>query len=526
MKPVFSFLTTLVFLPLAAENLLLNSSFELGHAGYQICKFIPLDNRDSANSSPELDPKEKIHGTFSLKCPNPRGDWMQMISHEVELKNGKEYTVSAWMKSDRPLTLQLELFTVVHQPPEIVNRWYSRSKKMNLTPEWKRYHFTIRAEKPFLHPFLRISWKGGTVWFDALQISAGKLQEYLPASELEFAILGPERTVKPGRQNLTIRGINYSGNILHAELALKLDELYFGKTLASATRKMTLPAGKSVEHPLPFSTPNGIFRAGGSADCGGKAVPLLPFDFGAAPELPRTRIDPDTTFSIGYSGAAGVFTSPDGVPAFRVLGGGENDHYAALRRQGVRINRLHDDNAFGWETIEPEPGRYNWQVLDHIIDSGLKYGIETMPVLGGKGMLDRSGKTPRDNWHIRKNSRKAGTFMGGRHQGWLPPEKAWYDFVENHFYWDHPEFLGGWWKYPAAHTNRSSIARYAAAPGVLFSARIFGRPFLVTEFDFAAPNAFRAEGGVLTGAYAALQDWDGIFQFVHYQPQKAANQTF
>lgn len=98
-----------------------------------------------------------------------------------------------------------------------------------------------------------------------------------------------------------------------------------------------------------------------------------------------------------------------------------------------------------------------------------------------------------------------------------------YDFVENHFYWDHPEFLGGWWKYPAGHTNLSAIARYAAAPGVLFSARIFGRPFLVTEFDFAAPNAFRAEGGVLTGAYAALQDWDGIFQFVHYQPQKAAN---
>lgn len=96
-----------------------------------------------------------------------------------------------------------------------------------------------------------------------------------------------------------------------------------------------------------------------------------------------------------------------------------------------------------------------------------------------------------------------------------------YDFVENHFYWDHPEFLGGWWKYPAAHTNLSSISRYAAAPGVLFGARIFGRPFLVTEFDFAAPNAFRAEGGVLTGAYAALQDWDGIFQFVHYQPQKA-----
>ncbi len=95
-----------------------------------------------------------------------------------------------------------------------------------------------------------------------------------------------------------------------------------------------------------------------------------------------------------------------------------------------------------------------------------------------------------------------------------------YDFVENHFYWDHPSFLGGWWSYPAGHHNLSPVSRFAAAPGVLFSSRIFGKPFLVTEFDFAAPNAFRAEGPVLTGAYAALQDWDGLFQFVHFNPEK------
>ena len=431
MKRVLSILSAVVFLPLAAENLLLNSSFELGHAGYQICAFLPLKAGESRSIRPELDPNEKIHGAVSLKCPNPRGEWMQMISHEVELKNGQEYTVSAWMKSDRPLSLKLELFTVAHQPPDIVNRWYSRSKTGNLTPEWKRFQFTIRAEKPFLHPFLRISWKGGTVWFDALQISEGKLQEYTPASNVEFAVLGPGRIAKPGRQNLSIRGINYSGNTLQAVLDLKLDDLYYRKSPASITQKMTLPAGKFVELALPFSVPNGVFRAGGTAQCAGKSVPLLPFDFGAVPELPRSRINPDTTFSIGYSSAAGVFSSPDGTHAFRMLGGGVEDHYAVLRRQGVRINRLHDDNAFGWETIEPEPGKYDWRVLDHIIDSGLKYGIETMPVLGGKGMLDRSGNTPRDNWHIRKKSRKTGTFMGGRHQGWLPPEKAWSDFVEN-----------------------------------------------------------------------------------------------
>lgn len=163
MKQFLAFLPVLAALPLAAGNLLLNSSFELGNAGYQVCGFIPVQAGERTYSRPEADPKERIHGAFSLKCPGPRGEWRQMISHEVELKDGVEYTVSAWMKSDRPLSLKMELFAVAHQPPEVVNRWYSRSKSVNLTPEWKRFHFTIRAEKPFLHPFLKISWKGGTV---------------------------------------------------------------------------------------------------------------------------------------------------------------------------------------------------------------------------------------------------------------------------------------------------------------------------------------------------------------------------
>ena len=431
MKHILSLLSVLVTLPLTAENLLLNSSFELGDAGYQICQFLPLESPESACRRPELDPKEKIHGAFSLKCPNPRGEWMQMISHEVELKNGQEYTISAWMKSDRPLSLKLELFTVAHHPPEIVNRWYTRSKTVRITPEWKRFHFTIRAEKPFLHPFLKISWNGGSVWFDALQISAGKLLEYTPASKLEFAVIGPERITSPGAQKLKLKGINYSGKALSAVLTLNLDDRYFGKTLSSISREQILPGGESVEIPLPFATPNGVFRAGGTVKCGKETVPLLPFDFGSAPELSRKRIDPDTVFTIGYSGANGVFSAPNGKHAFRVISGDIKGHYAMLRRQGIRINRLHDDNLFRWETIESVPGKYDWNTLDRIIDIGLQYGIETMPVLGGKAMLDKPGKTPRDEWHIRKNSRSSGLWMGGRHQGWLPPEKAWSDFVEN-----------------------------------------------------------------------------------------------
>lgn len=89
------------------------------------------------------------------------------------------------------------------------------------------------------------------------------------------------------------------------------------------------------------------------------------------------------------------------------------------------------------------------------------------------------------------------------------------DYVDNHFYWNHPTFSPGG-NLPAGVEGGSAIREYIGSRGHLpdvFAARLTGKPYAITEFNFCTPNPYRAEGGALAGAYAALQDWDALFRF-------------
>lgn len=89
------------------------------------------------------------------------------------------------------------------------------------------------------------------------------------------------------------------------------------------------------------------------------------------------------------------------------------------------------------------------------------------------------------------------------------------DFADTHIYWNHPDFFADRpWGLPWIQMNRSSVLDRAAIwPRVYFPTRILGKPMMITEFTYCYPNLFRAENGPLMGAYAAWQDWDGLFRF-------------
>lgn len=92
-----------------------------------------------------------------------------------------------------------------------------------------------------------------------------------------------------------------------------------------------------------------------------------------------------------------------------------------------------------------------------------------------------------------------------------------FDLVDNHAYFDHVQVLnprpGQAWIPPYRYHQQCAVRQLAPVPREMMPTRIFGKPFIVTEFNYVYPNRHRAEGGPLIGAYASLQNWDGLFRF-------------
>ena len=85
------------------------------------------------------------------------------------------------------------------------------------------------------------------------------------------------------------------------------------------------------------------------------------------------------------------------------------------------------------------------------------------------------------------------------------------------WYWQHPDFSGNGWNeavwivknIPMAGRPDGGILPDLAAQ------RVSDKPFICTEYSHPAPNEFSAEAFPLLCAFAARQDWDGVFAFAY-----------
>jgi hypothetical protein len=98
---------------------------------------------------------------------------------------------------------------------------------------------------------------------------------------------------------------------------------------------------------------------------------------------------------------------------------------------------------------------------------------------------------------------------------WTQLYRSGFDYVDEHFYVDHPVFLQKSWQLPSTCGNTSPVKRGEPGGGHTAYLRLLDRPFTISEYNYSGPGRYRGVGGILTGCMAALQDWAAIWRFAY-----------
>jgi hypothetical protein len=85
------------------------------------------------------------------------------------------------------------------------------------------------------------------------------------------------------------------------------------------------------------------------------------------------------------------------------------------------------------------------------------------------------------------------------------------DFVDAHVYWQHPAIWGKRNTPMVDDPLNATVVKLSRAP-------MLGRAFTVSEVNHPNPNEYTAEMIPILAAYAAFQDWDGIY-FYTFEPK-------
>jgi hypothetical protein len=98
---------------------------------------------------------------------------------------------------------------------------------------------------------------------------------------------------------------------------------------------------------------------------------------------------------------------------------------------------------------------------------------------------------------------------------WAQIARHEYDYVDDHFYVDHPSFLKTSWRLPSRCSNTSVVKRGVMGGSSCGYIRQLDKPFTITEWNYSGPGRYRGVGGILTGCMAALQNWSGLWRFAY-----------
>lgn len=92
------------------------------------------------------------------------------------------------------------------------------------------------------------------------------------------------------------------------------------------------------------------------------------------------------------------------------------------------------------------------------------------------------------------------------------------DYVDNHAYWDHPQFPNEPWSSTDWLINNTPMVKDVnggTVPGLYAGLPVKGKPFTVSEYNHAFPNRYQVESVLFSAGYASFNDADGFMYFAY-----------
>jgi hypothetical protein len=91
------------------------------------------------------------------------------------------------------------------------------------------------------------------------------------------------------------------------------------------------------------------------------------------------------------------------------------------------------------------------------------------------------------------------------------------DYMDTHFYWDHPSFPTGWSETNFTMQNKSMLKDPAGSTVNHFPfCRVMGKPLILSEYNHPYPHIYQGEAPSILFAYGAFHDLDGILWHAYY----------
>lgn len=357
---------------------------------------------------PVFDATTAVDGVTSLrltasdttKLGAPRGFSFEGVAfNRVELKRDHKYTVSVWMKADRP---GIKATLYCGETTWGGEEWDA----FPVTTEWKRYHIPFYTSD-FKKSGYYLTWAGlssqckeGSLWIDAVQLEEGDLSDFQPATGAEYGVesTSPEKLFENGGPCGAVLHVRNNGKTPLTENVSYVIKDYWEQVARSGVVAVNVPPETTASYPVDLGKlPIGYYRGYFTAP-GGVTKELI---FGTYEPQPLVPLPDDWPLAC------------------------HNDPAPLVRKLGFGSVRAFD--IFEFSEVAPEKGTFDFARSDKMVDQAEKSGLTIMPILGDFRWPSYSPQPPVPVYA--QESVKDNVVQGSTVRMAWPTIAAWKDYV-------------------------------------------------------------------------------------------------